>query len=70
MARLEQVITNIVDIFLEYADDDDKKVKQLNKDELKRVLEKEIQHPELRVRDPKISVYMMRRSIHKDYPAT
>ncbi|TMS10401.1 Filaggrin-2 [Larimichthys crocea] len=48
MARLEQVITNIVDIFLEYADDDDKKVKQLNKDELKRVLEKEIQHPELR----------------------
>ncbi|KAG8010042.1 hypothetical protein GBF38_014195, partial [Nibea albiflora] len=47
MARLEQVITNIVDIFLEYADDEGKK-RQLNKDELKKVLEKEIQHPELK----------------------
>ncbi|KAF1387957.1 S100 calcium binding protein W [Sander lucioperca] len=47
MARLEQVITNIVDIFLEYADDDGKK-HQLNTEELKKVLEKEIQSPELK----------------------
>ncbi|KAK5862263.1 hypothetical protein PBY51_017675 [Eleginops maclovinus] len=47
MARLEQVITNIVDIFLEYADDDGKKP-QLNTEELKKVLELEIQSPELK----------------------
>ncbi|XP_069551600.1 protein S100-P-like [Brachyistius frenatus] len=47
MARLDQVITNIVDIFLEYADDEGKKCK-LNKDELKKVLEQEIQSPELK----------------------
>ncbi|KAF3839724.1 hypothetical protein F7725_018441 [Dissostichus mawsoni] len=35
MARLEQVITNIVDVFLEYADDDGKKP-QLNIEELKK----------------------------------
>lgn len=51
MARLDQVITNIVDIFLEYADDEGKK-KQLNKEELKKVLEQEIQSPELKVRNP------------------
>lgn len=50
MARLDQVITNIVDIFLDYADDEGKK-KTLNKEELKKVLEKEIQTPELKVRD-------------------
>lgn len=50
MARLDQVITNIVDIFLEYADDEGKKP-QLNKDELKKVLEQEIQSPELKVRN-------------------
>ncbi|KAL6109473.1 uncharacterized protein ACO6RY_12589 [Pungitius sinensis] len=47
MARLDQVITNIVDIFLDYADDEGKK-KTLNKEELKKVLEKEIQTPELK----------------------
>ncbi|XP_026173719.1 S100 calcium binding protein W [Mastacembelus armatus] len=47
MARLDQVITNIVDIFLEYADDEGKK-HQLNKEELKKVLQKEIQSPELK----------------------
>ncbi|XP_047455546.1 S100 calcium binding protein W [Mugil cephalus] len=47
MARLDHVITNIVDVFLEYADDGGKK-RQLNKDELKLVLEKEIQTPELK----------------------
>lgn len=50
MARLEQVIINIVDIFLEYSDDEGKK-RKLNKDELKKVLEQEIQSPELKVRD-------------------
>ncbi|KAM8870229.1 S100 calcium binding protein W isoform 1-T2 [Spinachia spinachia] len=49
MARLDQVITNIVDIFLDYADDEGKgKKKKLNKEELKKVLEKEIQTPELK----------------------
>lgn len=48
MARLEQIITNIVDIFLEYADDEGKK-KQLNMSELKKMLEQEIQSPELKV---------------------
>nr|XP_020493115.1 protein S100-G-like [Labrus bergylta] len=47
MARLDQVITNIVDVFMEYADDEGKKG-QLNKEELKKVLEKEIQSPELK----------------------
>ncbi|XP_041649264.1 repetin-like [Cheilinus undulatus] len=47
MARLDQVITNIVDVFMEYADDEGKKG-QLNKEELKKVLEQEIQSPELR----------------------
>lgn len=51
MARLDQVITNIVDIFLEYADDEGKK-NQLNKEELKKVLEQEIQSPDLKVRNP------------------
>ncbi|XP_034466354.1 protein S100-G-like [Hippoglossus hippoglossus] len=47
MARLDHVITNIVDIFLEYADDEGKK-RQLNKEELKKVLQQEIQSPELK----------------------
>ncbi|KAM9353342.1 protein S100-A6-like [Symphorus nematophorus] len=47
MARLDQVITNIVDIFLEYAEDEGRK-RQLNKDEFKKVLEQEIQSPELK----------------------
>ncbi|XP_070690962.1 uncharacterized protein [Pempheris klunzingeri] len=47
MARLEQVITNTVEIFLEYAADDGKK-RKLNKDELKKVLEQEIQSPDLK----------------------
>lgn len=57
MARLEQVITNIVDIFLEYADDEGKK-RQLNKEELKKVLEQEIQSPDLKVRDSTHSPYI------------
>ncbi|XP_061574384.1 protein S100-G-like [Cololabis saira] len=47
MARLDQVITNIVDVFMEYADDGGKK-QQLNKEELKTLLEQEIQSPELK----------------------
>lgn len=47
MARLDQVITNIVDIFMEYADDEGKKGK-LNKNEFKMMLEKEIQSAELK----------------------
>ncbi|XP_072317460.1 S100 calcium binding protein W [Eucyclogobius newberryi] len=47
MSRLEQVITSMVDIFLEYADDEGKK-KQLNKEELKTFLDKEIQNEELK----------------------
>ncbi|XP_053182953.1 protein S100-A6-like [Scomber japonicus] len=47
MARLEQVIINIVDIFMEYADDEGKK-RKLNKEELKNLLQKEIQSDELK----------------------
>ncbi|KAM4580739.1 S100 calcium binding protein W [Odontesthes bonariensis] len=47
MARLDQVITNIVDIFMEYTDDGGKK-RQLNKDELKKLLEQEMQSSELK----------------------
>ncbi|XP_028326336.1 S100 calcium binding protein W isoform X2 [Gouania willdenowi] len=47
MARLDQVITNVVDIFLEYADDGGKK-HRLNKEELMKVLDIEIQSPELK----------------------
>ncbi|CAK6982686.1 protein S100-A6-like [Scomber scombrus] len=47
MARLEQVIISIVDIFMEYADDEGKK-RKLNKEELKMVFEKEIQSDELK----------------------
>lgn len=49
MARLDQVITNIVDIFLDYAADDGGKKPKLNKEELKKVFEEEIQSPELKV---------------------
>ena len=52
MARLDHVITNIVDIFQEYAEDEGKKNK-LNKEELKKVLQQEIQSPELKVSDAK-----------------
>ncbi|XP_008429961.1 S100 calcium binding protein W [Poecilia reticulata] len=47
MARMDQVITNIVDIFMEYADDGGKKC-QLNKEELKKLFEQEIQSPDLK----------------------
>ncbi|XP_030248682.1 S100 calcium binding protein W [Sparus aurata] len=48
MARLDQVITTMVDIFLEYANDGEGKKPKLNKEELKKVLEQEIQSPELK----------------------
>lgn len=54
MARLEQAITNIVDVFLEYAGDDGQKPK-LSKEELKMVLEKEIHSLEFKVRELKHS---------------
>ncbi|KAK7886416.1 hypothetical protein WMY93_026037 [Mugilogobius chulae] len=47
MSRLENIITSMVELFLEYADDEGKK-KQLNKEELKRFLEKEIQSEEFK----------------------
>ncbi|KAF7663040.1 hypothetical protein LDENG_00220320 [Lucifuga dentata] len=47
MARLDLIITTMVDIFLEYADDGGRK-HQLNKDELMKVLEIEIQSPEIK----------------------
>uniref|UniRef100_A0A3P9KKK9 EF-hand domain-containing protein n=1 Tax=Oryzias latipes TaxID=8090 RepID=A0A3P9KKK9_ORYLA len=48
MARMEKAIKDIVDMFLEYANGDGK----LSKDELKKMIEKEIQNPELKVSDP------------------
>lgn len=48
MARLEQVITNMVDIFTEYADNQGDK-RKLCKDELQALLRTEIKSPELKV---------------------
>uniref|UniRef100_A0A4W6FTC2 EF-hand domain-containing protein n=1 Tax=Lates calcarifer TaxID=8187 RepID=A0A4W6FTC2_LATCA len=45
MARMEQAIQNIVDMFVEYADGDGK----LNKEELRKMMEKEIQNPEIKI---------------------
>ena len=66
MARLDHVITNIVDIFLEYAEDEGKK-RQLNKEELKKVLQQEIQSPELKVSDATHSGYMIHTIISNKY---
>ncbi|KAF6739547.1 Protein S100-A3 [Oryzias melastigma] len=46
MARMEQAIKDMVDMFLEYANGDGK----LNKDELKSMIQKEIQNPELKAK--------------------
>ncbi|GLD63683.1 protein S100-A1-like isoform X1 [Lates japonicus] len=46
MARMEQAIQNIVDMFVEYADGDGK----LNKEELRKMMEKEIQNPEIKAK--------------------
>ena len=64
MARLEQVIINIVDIFMEYADDGGKK-RQLNKEELKNLLQKEIQSDELKVRNSISDMYIYALHSHK-----
>ncbi|CAG11860.1 unnamed protein product [Tetraodon nigroviridis] len=47
MARLEQVITTMVEVFLEYADNQGKK-QMLCKDELQALLQTEIESPELK----------------------
>lgn len=52
MARLEAVITNMVDIFMEYADDQGHSGK-LCKEELQAMLQKEIESPDLKVGTPK-----------------
>lgn len=52
MARLEAVITNMVDIFMEYADDQGHD-RKLCKDELQAMLQKEIESPDLKVGTPK-----------------
>ncbi|XP_022065015.1 S100 calcium binding protein W [Acanthochromis polyacanthus] len=47
--RLDSVITNIVEVFIEYADNEDKgKKHKLNKEELQKVLDEEIQSSELK----------------------
>lgn len=48
MARLEAVITNMVDIFMEYADDEGHN-RKLCKNELQAMLQKEIESPDLKV---------------------
>ena len=55
MARLEQAIATIVDLFMEYSGEEGKK-RQLNKEELKKLLQEEIKSPEFKVRH---SVYMI-----------
>lgn len=57
-ARLETAIRNIVDIFMEYADDEGKK-NQLSQEELKKLLDSEIKSEEFKVRDSAHSLYMM-----------
>lgn len=54
MARLEAVITNMVDIFMEYADDQGHN-RKLCKQELQAMLQKEIESPDLKVGTPKPS---------------
>lgn len=63
MARLDQVITNIVDIFMEYADDGGKK-RQLNKEELKKLFEQEIQSPDLKVKQEICATICAHRCFH------
>ncbi|KAM8825993.1 S100 calcium binding protein W [Synchiropus picturatus] len=46
MARLDEIITSLADIFIEYSGEDCKK-RQLDKDELKKLFEKEIESPQL-----------------------
>lgn len=48
MSRLEEAIKNIVDVFLESAGNDTSKFK-MGQDELKDMLDKEIQSPEIKV---------------------
>lgn len=52
MARLETAITNMVDIFMEYADDQGNN-RKLCKAELQAMLQKEIESPDLKVGTPK-----------------
>ncbi|TNN02616.1 hypothetical protein fugu_010103 [Takifugu bimaculatus] len=49
MARLEAVITNMVDIFMEYADDQGHK-RKLCKEELQAMLQKEIESADLKAK--------------------
>ncbi|KAM3614952.1 uncharacterized protein V6R79_021330 [Siganus canaliculatus] len=46
MARLEQAVKNIVELFVEYADGDG----QLSMEEFKKLFEKEIQNPEMKAK--------------------
>uniref|UniRef100_A0A8P4JZZ7 EF-hand domain-containing protein n=1 Tax=Dicentrarchus labrax TaxID=13489 RepID=A0A8P4JZZ7_DICLA len=46
MARMEQAIKNIVDMFVEYADDDG----NLSKEALKKLFEKEIEDPDVKAK--------------------
>ncbi|KAM9353688.1 protein S100-B-like [Symphorus nematophorus] len=47
MARLEQAIVSIVDLFLEYSREEGKK-RQLNKEELRKLLTEQIESSELK----------------------
>lgn len=47
MPRLDEVITNLVDVFLEYSGDEQTKI---SREAMKNVLDQETQSPEFRVR--------------------
>mgnify|MGYP001944656275 CR=1 FL=1 len=47
MARLQVAIKNLVEVFMEYSDGDGK----LNKEEMKKMMDKEMDCPEAKVRD-------------------
>lgn len=53
MARLEEAIKNIVEVFLEYAGEDPKKP-QLTEEQLNKMLQTEIKDPEIKVGEIKL----------------
>ena len=56
MARLQAAIKNLVEVYVEYSDGDGK----LSKEQLQKIMDKEIDCPEAKVRDSTCSSYLMK----------
>ena len=54
MSRLQEIIKNMVELYVEYSDDDGK----LSKEELMTMVDKEIECAEMKVRTSTYSLYM------------